>query len=94
MTSTPKSYSTDGEVAALVADLLAADNELRIEVGDEVYTLKIANADTASPSADDVERSLSGIERAAGSWSDEDAESFLDYVYRRRSMPPRPAVKL
>jgi hypothetical protein len=94
MTSTPKTYTTDSEVAALVAELLAAGNELRIAVGDEAYTLKLDVAGADRPSAEDVERSIAGIEQAAGSWKDEDTDAFLEYVYQRRSMPPRRAVKL
>ena len=63
-------------------------------VGDETYTLKLDLPDEDRPSADEVERSIAGIERAAGSWKDEDTDAFLDYIYHRRSMPPRPAVKL
>ena len=67
---------------------------LRIEIGDEAYTLKLNAVNTDRQSAEDVERSIAGIEQAAGSWKDEDTDSFLDYIYRRRSMPSRPAVKL
>lgn len=93
MTGTPKTYTPDSEVAALVAELLAAGNELRVAVGDETYTLKLDPADGDRPSAAEVERSIADIERAAGSWEDEDTDAFLDYIYQRRSMPPRPAVK-
>lgn len=89
-----KTYTSDSEVAALVAELLAAGNELRIAVGDEAYTLKLDVAESGRSPAEDVERSISGIERAAGSWKDEDTDAFLDYIYRCRSMSPRPAVEL
>ena len=94
MASTPKSYTTDSEIAALIAELLAAGNELQIAVGDESYTLRLDVGDDDHPPEDIVERSIAGIERAAGSWKDEDTDAFLDYIYQRRSLPPRPAVKL
>ena len=94
MASTSRTYKRDSEVAELVAELLAAGNTLRISVGDEDYTLKLDVDDDDHPSSDAVQRSIAGIERAAGSWKDEDTDAFLDYIYRRRSMPPRPAVKL
>ena len=93
MPKKPTTYRPDSEVAALVDELLAAGNEFRIAVGDESYTLKLDVADADRPSTDSVERSIAGIERAAGSWKDEDTDAFLDYIYRRRSMPARPAVK-
>ncbi|CAN5699534.1 hypothetical protein BH23CHL2_BH23CHL2_09870 [soil metagenome] len=94
MASTPKTYTRDSEVAALVAELLAAGNTLRITVGGEDYTLKLdVDDDDHSPSAA-IERLIAGIQQSAGSWKDEDTEAFLDYIYRRRSLPPRPAIKL
>jgi hypothetical protein len=69
--------------------------------GAVILSLKASSAheraqyhDESRPDPDTIARSIARIEKAAGPWKDEDTDAFLDYVYERRSLPPRPAVKL
>ena len=45
------------------------------------------------PSSEQVERSIAGILRAAGAWSDIDAEAYKAYVRKRRKAANRPSVR-
>ncbi len=42
------------------------------------------------PSEADVQASMG----SAGGWANEDTDAFLEYVYARRALPPKPPVDL
>jgi hypothetical protein len=95
MADTPKTYTSEGEVAALIADLLAAGKPLEVVVGEERYLLELAAPTRTRPDPETVKRSIAGIKAAAGGWKDLDVDSFLAYIYARRdAVSTRPPVKL
>ena len=95
MADTPKTYTPESEVAALIADMIAAGKPLEIVVGEERYTLELAAKTRKRPDPETVKRSIAGIKAAAGGWKDVDVDGFLEYIYERRdAVSTRPPVKL
>ncbi|SRR5690606_632942 len=92
---TPKVYSPDSDVAELVSTLVAEGKPIEIQIDGESYTLALTSSERKQPTPEEVERSIAAIKATAGGWKDFDAESFLDYVYRRRAaISTRPPVNL
>ena len=95
LADTPKTYSSESDVADLISDLVAEGEPLEILVAGESYTLELASRGPGKPTPETVQRSIAAIKATAGGWKDFDAEAFLEYIYRRRSAPStRPPVRL
>ena len=95
MADTPKTYTSETDVADLVSTLVAEGKSIEIVVDGERYTLELASRERKKPTPEAVQRSIAAIKATAGGWKDFDAEEFLEYVYRRRSaISTRPPVRL
>ncbi|MGH2442839.1 MAG: hypothetical protein ACRDFX_06710 [Chloroflexota bacterium] len=85
----PKTIDIDesSELARLLAD--AGSRPLRLVAGTVSYRVTredpLARADPAAFNA--------AIDRLAGSWSAEDAEAAIDYIYKAREDGSRPATR-
>ena len=95
MPNTPKSYSSESDVAELVSTLVAEGKPIEILIDGEPFVLELSSREPSKPTPEAVQKTIAAIEATAGGWKDFDAESFLDYIYRRRSaLSTRPHVKL
>ena len=66
---------------------------LVVDTGEAVYRLSFDRIDR--PDTDDsVAATIAGMQAAAGSWRDIDAEAFKAYITERRRASTRPSVRL
>ncbi len=95
MAETPKTFTSESDVAELVSALVAGGKPIEILVDGESYTLELASSEGKKPTPEAVQRSIAAIKATAGGRKDFDAEAFLEYIYRRRSaVSTRPPVRL
>jgi hypothetical protein len=73
----------------------AGETPIELEKDGARYRLDRVNATESidRPSAAQVALSIEGIRKAAGSWSDIDAEAFKAYIRERRKTANRPSVR-
>jgi hypothetical protein len=89
MAREPKTITIDeaSELARLLSE--ADTHPLRLTAGPVSY--RVTREDT--PAHTDSDAFNATIDRLAGSWSAEDAEAAIDYIYKAREEGSRPATR-
>lgn len=96
----------DSVLSSLLEDAAATGEPLLLDAGTAVYVVGVSAAGedggeresdvvNRRPSAEQVQRSIEGIRKAAGSWKGlVDADAFKEYIRKRRKTANRPSVQL
>ncbi|MBV9282505.1 MAG: hypothetical protein JOZ41_20700 [Chloroflexi bacterium] len=91
MAQEPKTIHVDqaSELARVLAE--ADDQPVRLTTGNLSY--RVTREDEGQVQAGDSAAINAAIDRLAGSWSSDDADAAIAYIYRAREEGSRPATR-
>jgi hypothetical protein len=92
--------SPDSELGRALHEAATTGAAVQVDMGEDHYRIVVESpeqlGETGSarerPTPEQVALSIEGIEKAAGSWADIDAEAFKAYIRERRRNSSRPSV--